>query len=316
MDLFDGRGLKPMLIAQSLPAFDDPGYIYEIKWDGTRCVAYLDPGGGTDLVNKRDKRLVEPFPELRDMHRQVRGRCILDGELFVPGPDGKPDFYALQRRGMLGNPFKVQLAAQKQPASFVAFDLLYLDGESLLTTPLLERKERLNATVREAPPLAVARYVSGKGTGLFRAAKEQEMEGIIAKRADSLYHPGKRTRDWVKCKNTLDDDFVVCGYYYKDEFASIILGAYAGRALAYQAHVVLGVSKADFRRIDALPRVPKEAHCAAFPDFPGALWLEPSLVCTVQYMDRTPGGGLRQPVFRGLRDDKGPDACTVPGGGA
>lgn len=308
-DLFEQKSIAPMLIAENRPAFDDPDWIYELKLDGIRCVAYLDQTG-TVLRNKRNKDVTAIYPELGVSHKQSKGRCILDGEVFILN-NGKNDFFEMQRRALMSNAFKIGLAAEKLPVSFVAFDILYLDGRSLVEQPLLERKSLLEKTISENERLAISRFIEGQGVALYEAAETQGLEGIVAKKKDSLYFQGKRTKDWIKCKALLDDDFIVCGYYFKaDNLVSIVLGQYENGTMAYQSHVVMGISKDDFKRISSQPTVQKAQYYGGFPNFDGAKWTAPSLVCKVQFMERTPGGGLRQPVFRGLRDDKQPEDCT------
>ena len=310
--LFDRKNLHPMLIAENTAPFDHPGYLYEVKWDGERCIAYLDPKGKTtELRNKRNMILNPKVPELWQLHRQVKKKCILDGELLVL-VDGKPNFYEIQRRSLMGNRFRLELAAKKHPATFVAFDCLWADGQDLMFQPLMERKRVLKQVVKENERIAVSRYFEGKGAALYELAKQQQLEGIVAKRKDSIYIQGKRTKDWVKIKNLQDEDFVVCGYIRKDNhMTSLVLGQYAETGgLVYKGHVTLGVGGAPFHKILEQPLAP-------YPPFEvpqghgneDAVWIEPTLVCTFSYMDKTANGGMRQPVFKGLREDKAPEEC-------
>ena len=303
-DPFDEKTLKPMLIGETGEAFDSPDFIHELKLDGIRCLAYLGDGV-TDLRNKRNLRVSPIYPELSQIHEQMKNRCILDGEILVM-QNGKPYFAEIKRRALMSDPFKISLAAQKLPVSFTAFDILYKDGELLNNLPLLQRKEILSQTVTESERLSVSRYIDTQGIALYRLTEEQGLEGIVSKRKDSKYYFDKRTKDWIKIKNLLDEDFIVCGYITKAQegrnVTSLILGAYDGNGqLVNQGHVTLGLSKAEFGIISKHPlalRPPFE------PSEEGAVYLEPTLVCTVKYMERTSGGGLRQPVFKGLRYDK------------
>ena len=310
-DLFIEKNIKLMLIGVEAPPFDDDAFIYELKVDGERCIAYLDPSDGTDLRNKRNMKLLPKVPELADLHENVNRRCVLDGELAVI-TGGKPDFFAIQRRSLMSNPLKIQLAAQQQPACFVAFDILYLDDHPTVELPLMERKRLLEEVVNcQNARFAVSRYIERGGIAFFELAKAQELEGIVAKRRDSrYYYYDKRTKDWIKSKYLLDEDFVVCGYIRKENsMNSIVLGQYHDGRLVCKGHVSLGVSGESFRRILALPVLPA-------PSFPipsgseSATWVEPRLVCTVRYMMKTENGGMRQPVFKGLRDDKTPEECV------
>lgn len=307
MNIFEAKSASPMLIAEQKEPFDDPDYLYELKLDGERCLAYLD-ASGTVLQNKRKLILNSRYPELAGIHKAVKSRCILDGELAIL-KNGKPDFSEVQRRSLLSNPFRVDLASKKSPACFTAFDVLYADDQQVTDLPLLERKNLLGKLVSENERLAVSRYIVGQGTDFYNLTVKQDLEGIVAKRRDSLYVMGKRTKDWVKIKNLKDEDFVVCGYIEKgNNVVNVVLGQYRGDGLIYKGHVTLGVSREDFRRI----AVQKQLPAPPFPTPKGdesAVWLEPELVCAVKYMEKTKSGGLRQPMFKGLREDKAAREC-------
>ena len=306
MDLFSDRGASPMLIAEIQQPFDSLDYIYELKLDGERCLAYLDQGSAA-LRNKRDFDLNIRFPELNEIDKAAKVKCILDGEITV-FKDGKPDFSIVQRRSLLSSKVKVDLMAARYPACFTAFDILYYGDHQVTDLPLMERKRLLNQAVSERGRISVSRYIENKGVDFYNLVAGQELEGVVAKRKDSLYHMGKRTKDWIKFKRLLDDDFVVCGYLQKRTGTSIILGQYRGDALVYKGHVSSGMSEADSRRITGI-----EKNDCPFPVVPtgndGAVWIRPELVCIVQWMPRV-NGALNQPVFKGLRDDKTPIECT------
>ncbi|MGH4124277.1 MAG: RNA ligase family protein [Clostridium sp.] len=310
MDIFESKNIKPMLIGEMQEAFDSQDYIYELKLDGLRCLAYLDKDF-TDLRNKRNIKMQVKVPELSDIHKQVKCRCILDGELIVI-KDGKPDFFEVQRRSLMTNTFKIQLSSSKLPASFTAFDILYYDDHEVKDLTLMQRKKLLEKTIKENQRLAISRYIEEHGVEFYKLAKQNQLEGIVAKKKDSKYYFDKRTKDWIKIKNLLDDDFVVCGYIFKDNnVISIVLGQYSSKALVYKGHVTLGISTADFQLIKSTPEISTQP----FNDLPSgndnAVWIEPNLVCTVKYMMKTANGSLRQPVFKGLRDDKAPKDCII-----
>ena len=314
-DLFAEKRISPMLIAENVAPFADEQYLYEMKWDGERCVAYLDPKGGTELRNKRNVRMLPKAPELAEIHRQAKKRCILDGELLCL-VDGKPSFETIQRRSLMSNRYRIELEAQRYPATFVAFDCLYYDDRNITLLPLTERKAYLQKAVTESERLAVSRvFDAGQALALFQLAREQGLEGIVAKKKDSLYFQGKRTKSWLKMKNLMDDDFVVCGWIPKDNhMTSIVLGQYDGEKLLYKGHVTLGVGGAAFSKIKALPpafRPPFEETVPAEHGNEDARWVEPKLVGVVEYMQKTKNGGMRQPVFKGLRENKRPEECTT-----
>ena len=307
-DIFSEKNILPMLIAEDQAPFDDDNFLFELKFDGIRALAYLDEKG-TELRNKRNKNVTSIYPELNEINRQAKKRCILDGEILILN-EGRPDFFEIQRRSLMSNPFKIELASKKLPACFTTFDILYLDENNVTNLPLLERKQLLFENVDENGIIALSRHIERDGIAFFELAKQQSLEGIVAKRKQSKYYFGKRTKDWIKMKALLDDDFVICGYYQKAEnVTSIILGQYNNGTIKYQSHVVLGVSGEDFKKISAAPRTTKDLY-NDFPDYEGAVWIEPRMVCTVKFMERTPGGGLRQPVFKGLRTDKMPRECV------
>ncbi len=309
-NLFEQKSIKPMLIGAEGEAFDSLDYLYELKLDGERCIAYLDPSVGTELRNKRNVKMLPKVPELSEIHRQINCRCILDGELAVI-KDGKPDFYEIQRRSLMSKPLKIELASRQAPACFTAFDILYYEDHAVCDLPLTERKELLQKAVKEETArLAVSRVIENNGIAFYQLAKAQNLEGIVAKRKDSRYYFDKRTKDWIKCKNLKDDDYVVCGYLPKQNgMTSIVLGQYAEGKLKYKGHVTLGVGGEGFHKIRELSRI--EAPLFEIPSGnEGAVWVEPVLCCTVKYMEKTESGGLRQPVFKGLREDKAPEDCV------
>lgn len=304
MGVFDEKNISPMLIAQMQEPFNDDNWIYKLKLDGCRCIGYFDPNG-TCLRNKRNLELLPRFPELKELHRSVSERTVLDGELVVL-QNGVPDFFELQRRTLLTDRFKIEMAAARHPASFVAYDCLYGNSRSIMDRPLLERKELLQMSVRENGRIAISRYISTDGIGLFRAADEKELEGVVAKRSDSLYYPGRRTKDWIKFKRMADEEFVICGYIKKNaKTFSIILGKYHNGAYLYKGHVTLGVTKAAVSQL-------KESGAMPFTSIPAgagnesAVWVYPDQVCTVEYMPNTKNS-LRQAVFKGFRTDMIPE---------
>lgn len=309
MDIFDKKGIKPMLIAEMVEPFDSDNHIYELKLDGMRCVAYFD-NNGVDLRNKRDFKLLPRFPELKDIHKNVKRKCILDGELATI-VNGVPVFNILQRRSILNDPFKIELAAMNNPATFIAFDIIYCDGVLVKDKPLIERKRLLEECfIKESNRLAYSRYIESQGVKLFELAKQQHLEGIVAKKKDSLYWFGKETRDWVKIKVMTDEDYVLCGYILKpNNMTSFVIGQYDGSELVYKGHITLGASlrKLNEYKYTVIGKSPFEFTP---PGNEKAVWLAPELVCIVEYM---PDESIerRQAVLKGIRDDKLPMECQV-----
>lgn len=307
MDLFDTKNIKPMLIGIEGDPFDSEDHIFELKLDGVRCVAYLD-STGTDLRNKQNIRIGPKYPELMEVHFQVNRRCILDGELIVMN-QSKPDFNEIQRRALMTNKLKIDLAAAKFPVSFTAFDILYHDGRQITDLPLMERKAILQSTVIENKSIAISKYIEKQGKAFYKLAEENDLEGIVAKKKDSRYYFDKRTKDWIKIKNLKDGDYVVCGYIRKKQgMTSLILGQYSENNLVYKGHVTLGVSGRNYKYITLLPKLDSPPLLVP-PGNESAIWVNPVLVCTVQYMYKTETGYLRQPVFKGIQNDKKPKEC-------
>lgn len=309
MDMFEVKDIAPMLIGAEEAAFDDEEYIYELKLDGVRCIVYAD-GEYLEIRNKRNVRLLPKFPELNGIQKQIKKKCILDGELYI-FKDGRTDFSEIQRRALMnGGSFKTELLAKKLPASFTAFDVLYCDGEDITKKPLMERKKILDKLIRENDRITISRYIENDGIALYNLTKEKDLEGIVAKKKDSKYFFGKRTKEWIKCKNMIEIDYVITGYIHKDNnMVSLVLGLYDGKKLIYKGHATLGASLSYVRDHS------KVAGGCPFNEIPEgnerANWIQPHLVGTVKFMEFTASGGMRQPVFKGYRDDKKPIDCTI-----
>lgn len=314
MDMFDSRSAAPMLIGVESEPFDDDDWIYELKLDGERTLAYLDKNG-TLLVNKRSVSLLAKFPELGTLNDSVSRRCILDGELIIVDEKGHPDFEEVKRRGLMTRTMAIERAAALRPAVFVAFDILYDTDRDITGLPLMERKAILDGMVKDNARISVSRYIEKQGIAFYELAKKRHLEGIIAKRRNSLYVPGKRTKDWIKIKNLMDDDYIICGYVSNAEYVvSLVLGQYdALDRIIYKGRVTLAKSSEDFALIQKQPR----SKTYPFPEKPpryveNAVWIRPKLVCRVDFMARNHNGLMRQPVYRGLRLDKSPEEAREP----
>ena len=308
MDIFDEKNISPMLISEMQDPFDSEDYIYEIKWDGIRCVSYLD-GSTADMRNKRNKLMIPIFPELENIYKQVKVKCILDHELLVL-KNGAPDFYEVQKRALMTNPFKIKLSSEKYPASIIAYDILYYKDRDITGLPIIERKKYLQDIVIENNLISVSMYIENNGIMLFDLVKEKGLEGIVAKRKNSLYWQGKKSKDWIKCKVMSTEDCIICGYILKaNNMTSIVLGQYDGNTLIYRGHVTLGASlrilnQHKYKVIDYSPfgYIPEGNN--------DAVWLAPELVCIVESMP-TEKDSFRQPVFKGIRDDKIALECKI-----
>lgn len=297
-NLFMEKSLAPMLTSERKEPFNDPDWIYELKLDGCRCIAYIEHGKVV-LRNKRNMDLLPRFAELKDIDRQIRAKCVLDGELVVM-QNGKPDFYRLQKRTILTDRLQMKLEMERFPAAFIAYDCLQIKDRVLLQSPLMERKSILQSLIDENTRFSYSRYIKEDGIGLFELTGREQLEGVVAKRAESLYYPGKRSKEWIKFKHLTDKEYIICGYK-PGKPVTLILGEYKDGKLLYTGAVSFGVRK------EILTILKKD--CCPFeeyiPDIPGSshiIWCKPEHICVVNYMPNTKDA-LRQPVFKGIRDD-------------
>jgi bifunctional non-homologous end joining protein LigD len=300
--------------------FSDPAWLYEIKYDGVRVLASRE-GERVTLYGRSGQDTTSRYPEVAHALRALAiDRFVIDGEIVVLDDAGKPSFQRLQPRMALTDRREIEMAAAQRPAVGVFFDCLMLDDRDLRRLPLVDRKECLRLLV---PPLGPARYgdhVAAEGEAFFDAASEQRLEGIVAKKARSLY-TGGRTRDWIKIKCQRRQEFVIGGYSdpqgSRSHFGALHLGLYDGPAsaprLVYVSKVGTGFDEASLKsireRLQPLARATPPFDAGAVPSGRGHHWVEPRLVAEVRFTDWTEEGGLRHPTFIGLRDDKKPDAC-------
>lgn len=288
--------IDPMLIAKRMTPFNDPNWIFELKLDGCRCIAYLNDK--TSLRNKRNIEMVQKFPELNNLNQFITNPAVFDGELVVLR-NGVPDFYELQRRTLLTDPFKIKLAAKRLPASFVAYDCLWFKDRSILTQQLLQRKEYLSKAIQgENERFAISRFIENNGIGLYQLTEEQKLEGVVAKKAQSLYFPGKSSHDWTKFKRMEDKDFIILGLTQKGNSYGVVLGIFKKNELIYKGHVSAGVP----RSIIDFVTITDESSISVSPIHEKVLWVVPNRICTVEYMPNEKGS-LRQPVYKGIRTD-------------
>lgn len=306
--------VRPMMAtAGPLPsAAQDDRYAYEMKWDGVRAVVYLDDD--LRVLTRNDRQVASSYPELR----QLLGRTppvVLDGEIVAISDRGRPDFGWLQQRMHVVSPSPALLRAV--PVTLLLFDVLWLDGRSLVREPYTTRREVLEGLglvggpCWDTPPV-----FHGDGADALAVSRQADLEGVIAKRLECPYEPGRRSRNWTKIKHERMQEVVVGGWKPGEgnrtgRIGSLLLGVPDGRGLAYAGHVGTGFSAAVLRQLgeqlEPLRRttspfvdpVPRE-HAR------GAVWVEPRLVGEVAFGEWTRDGRLRHPTWRGLRPDKEP----------
>ena len=307
------RRLVPMLArAGALPA-DEERWAYEIKWDGVRALAYSQPGE-LRLQSRNLNDITDRYPELGTLNRALSShRAILDGEIVAFDPAGRPSFEALQQRMGVTSAAQARRQAAGAPVTYVIFDLLWLDGHSLMDLPYAERRRRLFALKLGGPSWQTPEHVVGQGAELLRASADRGLEGIVAKRLDSLYQPGLRTSAWLKIKTFARQELVIGGWLAgkgrrAERIGALLLGVHdADGALRYVGRVGSGLSDEELVRLAGLllPLRRDASPFAAGPTPPkGALFCEPELVAEVEFTQWTSGGMLRHPTYKGLRDDK------------
>lgn len=312
---------KPMLATLTAEAFDDPAWGYEPKWDGIRAIAMCDEE--TRLITRNDKDVTIAYPELRRLHDQVVAlEAMLDGEI-VAFDNGVPSFQRLQQRMHLRDERKVEEMTRQIPVVYIVFDLLYIDGDNLVDRPLGERRRILEEAIVPSDHIQVSPVTEGEGNALYKAAEKQGLEGIMAKRLSSVYQPGERSKDWLKVKVTFDADVVVVGWTEGEgsrtgSLGSLMMAAYDGEQLRYVGNVGTGFNTRSLPEIldqlNALPETeppfPQDV-LRSRPELRRAHWVTPSLVGVVQHRGITSAGRLRAPSFKGFREDKRPEECTV-----
>jgi bifunctional non-homologous end joining protein LigD len=312
--------IQPMLAALGTLPKDDPAWAYEFKWDGIRAVGYVD-GGRLQIRTRNGNDVTNSFPELRALGEQFGARqAVVDGEIVAFDDQGRPRFQRLQPRIHAADALKAKRLAAEQPVVYVLFDLLYLDGHGLVALPYLERRRRLEALGLEKPTSGawtVSPRFDGPGSDILQASRDQGLEGILAKRLDSPYLPGRRSPTWTKVKNVLMQDVIIGGWtpgsgHREGAFGSLLLGIPTDQGLEYVGQVGTGFSDAALKdlmstlealRTDASPfttDVPRQYRTVA-------TWVEPRLVGEVSFTEWTTDHRLRHPSWRGRRDDISPD---------
>jgi DNA ligase D-like protein (predicted ligase)/DNA ligase D-like protein (predicted 3'-phosphoesterase) len=309
------EGLHPMLATLSKEPFSSPDWLFEIKFDGIRALAYVQRGRAL-LVSRNGNDLTAQYPELSDLSDAIEGRqAILDGEIVSLDEAGRSSFNRLQQRMNLIGSADIERARQKYPAVFYAFDLLYLDGYSLLRTPLIERKELLRQALKTGERVRFSDHIVEEGEALFNLAKRQELEGIVAKRLDSPYEQ-KRSRLWIKLKTLLEQEAVIVGYTEpkgsRTYFGSLLLGLFnpERREFEYVGHVGTGFDRKTLKTVYDKFEPAEKAAVKGNPHRGEAHWLKPKLIAQVKFAQWTPDGRMRAPVFLGLRTDKNPEECV------
>jgi bifunctional non-homologous end joining protein LigD len=310
--------VKPMLAVatDALPRQDDE-FGYELKWDGVRAIVYVD-GGRPRAMSRNDRDITASYPELRAMAESVGSRqLVLDGELVAfDAATGRPSFGDLQQRMHVTKGAQVRRLMELTPVTFLVFDLLHVDGRSLLDLPYAERREQLDELGLSGPSWQTPPWFRGGGKAVLDASRQQGLEGVVAKRLSSRYIPGRRSESWLKLKNVRAQEVVIGGWRpgagrRSGAIGSLLLGVPGADGLDYVGHVGTGFTAAMLRDLAAdlepLARDdPPFATELPRADAKDARWVEPTLVGEVAFAEWTRDARLRHPSWRGLRPDKEP----------
>lgn len=289
----------PPMLAKAGEAFDSDEYLFEIKWDGTRALAFVDRPGHHRLMNRRRVDMTRRYPDLACLGDLPPG-TVLDGEIVVL-TNGKPDFAALQSREHARNPTYIKGLSRSKPVTFIAFDQLLDRFEPIMERPLSERREILARTVAEcgSSRVILSQGVVGPGKAYFQAACNEGLEGIMAKRLASRYAPGQRTGAWIKIKRQQVALCAVIGFLPEEgrqDFRSLLLACEQGGKAIYVGRVGSGFDAALRAKLNELlwPRVIDQP---VIPCRAKAIWVRPDVYCHIRYMEQTASGQLRSPVF-------------------
>jgi bifunctional non-homologous end joining protein LigD len=310
------ENLVPMLARLSKLPSDDSGWGVEVKWDGVRAIAYCQPGR-LELQTRNLNEVTSQYPEVRRLARQLGSRdAVLDGELVAFDENGRPSFERLQQRMHLASDAVVRRRMRTHPVVYVIFDLLYLDGRDLSGEPYSRRREILEGLGLAGDAWQTPGHSVDHAEELLAASKEQGLEGVVLKRLDSVYAPGKRTGAWLKVKNVSRQEMVIGGWTpgegrRSNQLGALLVGYFehdGGKpVLRYGGKVGTGFTEADLASLGArlAPLERKRSPFAAGPAPPkGSHYVEPSLVAEVEFREMTKEGILRHPAYKGLREDK------------
>lgn len=293
MNLWTERNWSPMLLHEIAKPFNDENYLFELKLDGERAIIFASQKE-VKIQSRNQKDITYLYPELQQIKNLVTSNTIFDGEIVV-FENGYPSFKDLQKRFHLKEKSKIRYESEKNPVVFMCFDILY-EKKSLINLPLIERKKRLEKYA-ENDVFLKTKVINKNGIELFKMVKKHGLEGIIAKKKDSIYQINMRVQEWLKIKNKKTENFLIGGYIEKEKNAviSLLLGEKKKNKLVYVGKVSMGKKNELYKKI-------KEEHQIKKCPFENceeqATFLNPSLTCEVEFLERTKSGMLRHPIFR------------------
>ncbi len=305
-----------LAVAGQLPAAD-AGWAYEMKWDGLRALAFAEDGI-VSFRSRTGRDITHAYPELAGLAAATgAGQAVLDGEIVAFGGGAWPEFEALQQRMNISSAAQARVLAAQVPVTYLAFDLLWLDGTPLLEQSYSRRRQLLDGLgLHDANWQTPPSFTTETGADLQAVSKQHGLEGIVAKRAESRYEPGRRSPAWRKIKNVHRQEVVIGGWKPGEggragHIGSLLVGVYDNGKLVYSGHVGTGFSQqtlrmlgqrlAPLRRATSPFATPLPAEDARY-----AQWVEPELVADIEFAQWTRTGRLRAPSYKGLRSDKEP----------
>lgn len=293
--------VKPMMAQLSdEDAFDSPDWIFEIKWDGFRAIAEISKGG-TKLYSRNGLTFDKAYPRILESLKVIKASVIIDGEIVVFDSSGRPSFQKLQN-------YK---SNDKYLIQYYVFDIIELDGKSLINIPLIDRKEILKELLPESDVIKYCDHVDGEGKMLFTEMQKMNLEGMIAKRKKSKYLIGKRTSDWLKIKNVQSQEAIIVGFTdpkgSRSSFGALLLAVREKGKLVSIGNVGTGFTDQILKDLHSkLKKIIRKTSPLDVPikETPDITWVDPVLVCNIKFTEITEDGSVRHPVYQGLRVDK------------
>jgi bifunctional non-homologous end joining protein LigD len=308
---------KPMLAKPVPKPFTDKNWIFEVKWDGFRAIAYVrEP---FSLRSRNNRELIHNFPEIAELN-QLSHDIVVDGEIIIMRK-GKEDFEAMQQRNQVKSPIEIEQRMRASPATYVVFDILEKDGKSLVNLPLMERKQILRESIKDGVHVAISDFVEEQGETYYKIVSQRGLEGIIAKEKNSSYEQGLRTGSWQKIKNLKTCDCIIFGFTQGEgnrgtTFGSLVVGLYDDKGSPiYVGNVGTGFDQQMLESLLAQMenlRTKDQVALLEIESYVGRItWVEPKLVCEVVFIAVTSDLKLRHPRFSRLRIDKSPTECNL-----
>ena len=304
--------IEPMMARLiTRPPAPDDAWGFEFKWDGIRAEAYVE-GGTVRLVSRSGENVTARYPEVHAMGRALGSKeVILDGEIVALDEKGRPSFEEIQRRMGLTSETEIRRKMKEVPVTYMIFDVMWQDGHSLLKEPYVARRKQLEALKLKGASWQTPPYEKAGGAAMLEASRKAGLEGIMGKKLDSPYEPGRRSGAWVKLKNRNRQEFVIGGWLEGEGKRSnnpgaLLLGYYDKEKLVYAGKVGTGFTDAMLDKLqDAMkPLEQDESHFDVGAPPKKAHFVKPKLVAEVEFVEWTKSGQLRAPAFKGLRTDK------------